>query len=372
MRKSLLFVLFISSFVWVAAVNQNEVTEEQVVGFMGHDMFVNGIAYDIVSKEDRTVEVSNLYPGLLGEYIYKADTFRIPETVIWHDTLYTVVAIGAAAFSLSDVKHVEIPLTVTEIKRGAFSQVRGLEELVIPNSVKIIGDRAFGGSIREETYYPKNVIFPETIEVWGEEIFAYARERNAPPLPDYVTYIPVKTYHNGGLTEWPGLPKAVEVIGESAFFRNNFDSIYLPESLKEIHAYAFAYCPNLKSVTIPANVTFIGEKAFGGNYSFNASGFYDCYVDTMRMMSRVPCINESPLTKTVLIVPDGTKKLYEEAWDISSPVYEESELTGIRPPLSPVREERRFTLGGWQVATPTKGINIIKSADGKTKKVFVK
>lgn len=371
MRKSLLFILFISSFVWVVGGNQNEVTEEEVMRW-GRDMFVNGIAYDIVSKEDRTVEVAPLFPGMLGEFVYKADTFRIPETVIWHDTLYTVVAIGTAAFSLSNVKHVEIPSTVTEIKRGAFSNVIGLEELVIPNSVKIIGDRAFGGSIMEETYYPKNVVFPETIEVWGEGIFAYAWGRNAPSLPDYVTYIPVETYCDGGLNEWPGLPKAVEVIGEMAFFKNLFDSIYLPESLKEIHKYAFNYCSKLKSVTIPANVTYIGKDAFGGSNSWWDYDYWECYLDTMRMMSRVPCINESPLTKTVLIVPDGTKELYEEAWDISSPVYEESELAGIRPPLSPVREERRFTLGGWQVSTPTKGINIIKSADGKTKKVFVK
>ena len=43
------------------------------------------------------------------------------------------------------------------------------------------------------------------------------------------------------------------------------EHIILPHSTKEIHWQAFAFCPNLKEITIPASVTSIGDAAFAGD-----------------------------------------------------------------------------------------------------------
>ena len=43
------------------------------------------------------------------------------------------------------------------------------------------------------------------------------------------------------------------------------EHIILPHSTKEIHWQAFAYCPNLKEITIPASVTKIGDAVFAGD-----------------------------------------------------------------------------------------------------------
>ena len=59
---------------------------------------------------------------------------------------------------------------------------------------------------------------------------------------------------------------SVTGLGEYSFsdrdFRQNIQSVTIPESVTSIGQYAFSYCSALTSVTIPQNVTSIGDDAF--------------------------------------------------------------------------------------------------------------
>ena len=346
------------------------------------DMFVDKLAFKIISPEERTVELTNLRAAeMYGDrWIYRMDTMRIPKTIIWQDIVYTVKAIGPWAFCYSEIKHLEIPPTVTEIKEHAFSFIEELEELVIPNSVTKIGDYAFGGNVlHDRTLFPKKIVFPDSVTSWGENLF-YSRRGDYIPLPDYVTKIPPLAYYDCGLEESPRLSENVDTISFAAFGDNPFETIELPENLKVIEKSAFSYCGNLKSVTIPASVVSIAEK------SFYTDAMPVCSLDTLRLLSTTPpeCgINWEGVnwkgeyeinTNTVIVVPDGTKGLYQVAWKLSlTPVYEESENTAINEIRSNDSTKTvYYSLDGRRLKSPQKGINIIRQSDGTTKKVIVK
>ena len=58
------------------------------------------------------------------------------------------------------------------------------------------------------------------------------------------------------------IPQGIEEIGLSCFTGSNFNKIILPNSLKRIGDFAFAVCRELKELTLPHNLVYIGEKAF--------------------------------------------------------------------------------------------------------------
>ena len=60
------------------------------------------------------------------------------------------------------------------------------------------------------------------------------------------------------------IPNSVTSIGSSAFENCSLTSITIPDSVTSIGAAAFQYCVSLTSVTIGNGVTSIGDSAFGG------------------------------------------------------------------------------------------------------------
>ena len=59
------------------------------------------------------------------------------------------------------------------------------------------------------------------------------------------------------------VPANVRVIGEKAFERNQYiEQVWLPEGLQSIQNEAFAVCPKLRSIPFPNTLRSIGEKAF--------------------------------------------------------------------------------------------------------------
>ena len=261
---------------------------------------------------------------------------------------------------------------MTEIKDQAFRDVYLLEELIIPNSVKKIGDNAFCGALNGYGMggeYPKKVVFPGLIESWGTGIFSWRTDMPDIQFPEGMKTIPAKTFEGSYAKKWIQLPQSIEVIETQAFRANSFEEITLPEHLTDIQSGAFSQCPYLKSVIIPASVTHIGIMAFSSDPTGStwAPVPQECTLDTLRILS-LPFDCELEFTKTVIIVPVSTKEMFRKTWKVS-PETEIKEDPSVVVDLTAITEvnnsqtrstiDAYYDLKGQQLKTaPQKGIYI--------------
>ena len=165
------------------------------------EFMVDGICYNILSEDDRTVEVAESPYGYSGEVV-------IPAEVTYDGRTYQVTTIGDYAFNDCDaLTSVSMP-EVTTISEWAFRYCSALISVSMPKAIMI-----------------------------GEGAFNFCSALTSVSMPEVTT------------------------IGNSAF-SGCFDltSIEMP-SVTTIGDYAFNYCFALTSVSMPS-VTTIGDYAF--------------------------------------------------------------------------------------------------------------
>ena len=165
-----------------------------------------------------------------------------------------------------------------------------LEEIKLPNSIKTIGNNVFhfGDGLTSLTI-PKNVtsigraviIFCENIVSLsveeGNTVFSSPDGSNAvikgstlvmgcntTVIPNTITTIGNSAFY--GIGKWGrkmALPSTVTTIENDAFACSNFTEVEMPEGLKTIGEYAFAWTP-IMNFQIPASVTSIGYRVLYG------------------------------------------------------------------------------------------------------------
>lgn len=127
--------------------------------------------------------------------------------------------------------------TVWSIGRGAFAGFNLLENITIPEGVRVISEQAF-----ENCNSLKSIIIPKSLIRIRDMAF-----KNCTSLTNVA------------------IPEGVEGIESGAFFGcRSLRSISIPQSVTEIKHEAFKGCSSLKKIVIPAGVTAIGESVFSG------------------------------------------------------------------------------------------------------------
>lgn len=197
-------------------------------------------AFDGSSLTAISVDVLNpVYSSLDGVLFNKKQTTLIeyPKGRVGSYTIpFGVTKFGYAFFACYSLEGITIPGSVDQIDGFAFSQCDSLTSVSIPKSVTTIGEEAFWGCNSLMT-----VKIPDGVTRVGREAFAFC-------------------YHLKSVT----IGNHVMLIGNTAFAGcEALTSIKLPDSLLMIGSGAFNGC-NLKSITIPPNVTHIGSCAFYG------------------------------------------------------------------------------------------------------------
>ena len=242
--------------------------------------------------EDTSLAVLNIAGDgvVVTKYRGTAAEVNVPST---HDGK-PVVAIGPKAFvqnkdvvsvhlsegirlvggfyGCSSLKEINLPSSVAVIAKEAFSQCLALEKLSLPAGLKDIGELAF---------------YMCSAEISSES--PLYRIDEAGVLFDR---------HQSRLIRYPLLSKA--------------ESYAVPSSVNEIDPFAFAHCDSLKEITLPEELSRIGQRAFEG-----------CAFPTIRIPSGVEFIASEAFAHDGLTIvcdvptkPDG----WADDWNVGAEV----------------------------------------------------
>ena len=257
-----------------------------------YDFVSDGIYYNIVSEENRTVEVTNDGHYLVSNQTYIGDVV-IPERVINNGKTYTVTVIGEWAFSYcEDLSSIQLPNSVKIIKRCAFSICNSLKSIKIPDSVEIIESNAFSDCENLLSVY-----IPSSVTTIGEGAFSWCENLLSVVIPSSVNNLASSAFLNcRGLMEIVVdndnityasvdgvlynkdisvliysptakrnviVPNTVKAIMNDAFFCcMQLESVHLGDSIAYIGDNAFNNCHNLEYINMPKSLVSIGETAF--------------------------------------------------------------------------------------------------------------
>ena len=189
--------------------------------------------------------------------------------------------------------------SVTEITEGTFKNNTKITSVILPETIKIIGSRAFSGCTNL-----KSIIIPNsvrsvteasttatTVNSWFDGCKNLHRVIFADGGADDFTDIGYALFKNCTSLTSIVIPKNVKTIGKEAFINcSSLSSIVIPVSVTSIDDDAFANCSNLSTIYYTGseeqwnNITISST----GNYSINSAAKVYAYVVTDQSLESDP------------------------------------------------------------------------------------
>ncbi|HKL94729.1 MAG TPA: leucine-rich repeat protein, partial [Clostridia bacterium] len=285
-----------SAFLSCYSLNSIDFGENSVLAYLGSYAFENSALTSIVIPESIT-EISE---GTFN-YCEYLTSVTLPDSII---------GIGKDAFnSCINLSNINIPSSLKTIGEKAFYKT-SISSLVLPSSLTSIDNYAFAecaqlstvsfaqdGTLKEipaRLFYKclllTEVVLPQSLEIIGQYAFDGCSLLSEIIFPANLKFIDVAAFQSAGLTT-VNIPAGIEVIsnytfnsceklvavnfagtniktiGHSAFnycelLVNINSNNTLPNGLEKIDGYAFANCTSLAKIVIPSSVNMIDHHAF--------------------------------------------------------------------------------------------------------------
>mgnify|MGYP002626481182 FL=1 len=176
----------------------------------------------VLPKQDFTEIKDYAFSGLK-----KLQSVTIPDSL---------TSIGIAVFYLcSKLTDITIPDSVTSIATSAFNSCSELPSITIPDSVTSIGHHAFHGCSKLTS-----ITIPDSVESMGTYLFCSCESLKTVKLSENLKGLYGCAFSGCKLLE----------------------SVVIPDSVERIRGEAFKNCMSLKSVSLGAGVTYIDANAF--------------------------------------------------------------------------------------------------------------
>ena len=203
------------------------------------------------------------------------------------------IAKGLCTESGEPITLLIIPEGITYISAFAFYEVKTIEKISFPSTLRYVYKDAFYGigtaerhisdlaawckaDINSATTLPSGKLFlngnevvdlviPNTVTSIGAYAFSGVSSIKALTVHDGVTSIGTGAFRSCKSLETVKLSSGLAVLPKELFYGcTALKSVAIPQSTVKIDEYAFYSCSSLSSVTIPSAITYIGRGALDG------------------------------------------------------------------------------------------------------------
>ena len=205
-----------------------------------------------------------------------SNTYNNNKGVIRFDGAVTII--GKSAFSgKSNLLNIVLPESVTTIEDKAFYGCSNLS-IVIPQNVASFGSFPFEncrGIVTINCNIPSfsistsifrdfsEIIIGDTITTIGDYAFSSNPKISTISLPETTTSIGEGAFYGCSSLTTISIPENVTSIGKDAFFKcTSLTSISIPNNISTISRSCFSNCSSLSDVVIGKGVSSIQESAF--------------------------------------------------------------------------------------------------------------
>ena len=262
-----------------------------VSGINAYDFETNGLYYSI-NSDNKTVSVVN------GDIKYQGDIV-IPSSVRYNNIDYVVTSVSGFD-NCYNVKSISISHTITSIKAFDFMDCSGLVSIVVNGNNPVYDSRNGCNAIIETANNKlilgcRNTVIPNTVEIIGDRAFCGCTGLTEISIPESVVSMEEYVFTNSNLTSIT-IPRNLTSIIRMALYRcasltyitvENGNPVYdsrdncnaiietatntlyigcknstIPRTVETIGRFAFTECENLTSIDIPNNVKRIEDCAF--------------------------------------------------------------------------------------------------------------
>lgn len=319
-----------------------------------------------------------------------------------------VTTIGESAFEgCSGLTYVNIPNSVTSIGRDAFKNCDNLKKVEIDNNAIVSKDNHNGSPTPITSYFGTQVeeyILGDDVTSIGYNAFFYCENLTSVQMSNSITSIGEAAFSHCDQLTTVKMSDNITSIGQFAF--NNclhLTSITIPSGITNLE-WVFDGCGRLNKVVINSNAFMsrdfspgsslsryfgsqVKEYVLGegitriGNNAFKScTGLENlyCYAEQVPETGN-EVFTYSNYTNATLHVPASTIDLYSniEQWKYFASIValtdDDPKPTGIKDVNGGVNTaERYYSLDGKCIATPQRGLNIIRMSDGTTRKIVIK
>lgn len=199
--------------------------------------------------------VSNSYVVSLNPVAMGDKSFTSVEIPAEHEGK-PVTAIAENGFNGAKyIEEITLPSSVTVINDYAFQDCESLTEIELPEGLATLGNQVFAGC----KSLTGTVTMPEAITLIGENLFLDCESLTGIEFAAGTTRIGTQAFANCKALTSVTIPATVNYIGLKAFKGTGLTEVTVPESVTEIHAYAFQDCTSLVTATINSkNTNFTG------------------------------------------------------------------------------------------------------------------
>ena len=320
-----IFTLLLSLFISIQILASNYELSD-------YDFWIGDFYYKITSESERTVELVQNPDGCFYSSGGYSGRIVIPDSVEYNGKYYKVTSFGSDVFTNSNIS-ITFPNTLRIIRERCFYTSTTLQSIIVlPNSLDTIESYGFYCVGINKIYIPASVkhiaaagvvsskldsIIVDSANLYYQSIDGALYSKTESTLLSF----PANRQGHFDVPDW------VTCIGERAFNSSDLSSVTLPNSLKKIERYAFAFCNNMSDLYIPSSVSYIQGGAvlscsimhgltidsLNTHYKVVENAIYSIDGDTLISFPSPKMIWSTPYYDDILRIAEGTKVVAEYA-----------------------------------------------------------